>query len=114
MGGTAALRSVNKKFFRRITVLQLSYTNVYGYTWDFVAKSAYLMMNFFNRFINTYMIHRAQVHIKAHWGCGVRSEKTEKDDLSSLDMVIKIKVVKFECTMEHSNISSYCYSFHTS
>ena len=41
-------------------------------------------------------------------------KRGEKIDLISFDMVIIIKVVKFECTTEHSKISSYCYSFHTS
>ena len=47
----------------------------------------------------------------AQRGCGVRSEKTEKIDLISFDMIIKKKVVKFECTKEHSNISFYFHSF---
>ena len=42
------------------------------------------------------------------------ARKRRKVDLISFDMIIKIKVVKFECTTEHSNISSYCYSFYTS
>ena len=63
-------------------------------------------------------IHRAQVHIRGygsvHTGGAVfEARKRRKVDLINFDMVIKIKVVKFECTTEHSNISSYCYSFHT-
>ena len=43
-------------------------------------------------------------------GADFEARKRIKVDLISFDMVIKIKVVKFECTTEHS---SYCYSFHT-
>ena len=64
------------------------------------------------------MIYRAQVHIRGYGavhigGADFEARKRRKVDLISFDMVIKIKVVKFECTTEHSNISSYCYSFHT-
>ena len=38
----------------------------------------------------------------------------EKVDLISFDMVIQIKVIKLECTTDHSYIFSYCYSFLTS
>ena len=61
--------------------------------------------------------HRAQVHIRVvvHTGSAqFEARKRRKIDLISFDMVIKIKVVKFECTTEHSYISSYSYSFHTS
>ena len=47
-------------------------------------------------------------------GAEFEARTRRKVDLISIDMVIKIKVVKFECTTEDSNISSYCYSFHIS
>ena len=64
-------------------------------------------------------LHRAQVHIRGygsvHSGVKVfEARKRRKVYLISFDMVIKIKVFKFECTTEHSNISSYRYSFLTS
>ena len=64
-------------------------------------------------------IHRAQVDIMGYGSVHTEDAEFEaikrrKVDLINFDMVIKIKVVKFECTTEHSNISSYCYSFHTS
>ena len=70
-------------------------------------------------FMIVIMTHRAQVHIRGygavHTGGGeFEARKRRKVDLISFYMVIKIKVVKFEYTTEHSNISSYCYSFHTS
>ena len=40
--------------------------------------------------------------------------KRRKVDLISFDMVIKIKVVEFECSTEHSNISSYCFTIRNS
>ena len=63
--------------------------------------------------------HRAQVHIRGYGavhigGAEFEARKRRKVDLISFDMVIKIKVIKFKCTTEHSNISSYCYPFHTS
>ena len=63
--------------------------------------------------------HLAQVHIRGYGAVhigGVESEarKRRKVDLISFGVVIKMKVVNFKCTTEHSNISSYCYSFHTS
>ena len=64
-------------------------------------------------------IHRAQVHIREYGSVHTEDAEFEaikrrKVHLIWFDMVIKIKVAKFECTTEHSNISSYCYSFHTS
>ena len=55
------------------------------------------------------IFHRAQVHIRGygvvHTGdAEFEARKRRKVDLISLYMVIKIKVVKFECTTEHSNI----------
>ena len=63
--------------------------------------------------------HCAQVHIRGngsvHTGdAEFEARKRRNVDLINFDMVIKIKVVKFECTTEHSNIFSYCNSFHTS
>ena len=63
--------------------------------------------------------HRAQVHIRGYGavhigGAEFEARKRRKVDLISFDMVIKIRVVKFKCTTEHSYISSYCYSFPTS
>ena len=63
--------------------------------------------------------HRAQVHIRGYGAVHIgdaefEARKRRKVDLISFDMVIKIKVVKFECTTDHSDISTYCYSFHTS
>ena len=54
-----------------------------------------------------------QVHIRGYGvvhtgGAKFEAKKRRKVYLISFDMVIKIKVVKFECIMEHSNISSYC------
>ena len=59
------------------------------------------------------LFHRAQVHIRrygaVHTGGGeFQARKRRKVDLISFDMIIKIKIVKFEWTTEHSNISSYC------
>ena len=63
--------------------------------------------------------HRAQVHIRGYGvlhtgGAEFEARKRRKVHLISFDMVIKLKVVKFECTSEYSIISSYCYSFHNS
>ena len=63
--------------------------------------------------------HHAQMHIRGYGlvhivGAEFKARKRRKVDLISFDKVIKIKVFKFECTMEHSNISFYCYSFHIS
>ena len=37
-------------------------------------------------------------------GAECEARKRRKVDLISFDMVIKMKVVKFECTTEHSNV----------
>ena len=56
------------------------------------------------------------MHITGHevnhtGGVEIEARKQRNVDLISFDMVIKIKVVKFEFTTEHSNISSYCYTW---
>ena len=64
--------------------------------------------------INIFNYHRAQLHIReygvVHTGdAEFEWRKRRKVNLITIDMVIKIIVVKFECTTEHSNISSYGY-----
>ena len=41
-------------------------------------------------------------------GAEFKARKRRKVDLISFDKVIKIKVFKFECTMEHSNEFNKC------
>ena len=63
-------------------------------------------------FVFEYQCYRAQVHIRGYGvvhteGAEFEARKRRKVDLISFDMVNRIKIVKFECTTEHSNISSY-------
>ena len=54
-------------------------------------------------------MHRAQVHIRGYGAVHTGGAEFEVRKHRKVDLVFKVKVVKFECTTEHSNISSYCY-----
>ena len=60
------------------------------------------------------MSNYTQVHIRGNGAVHTGGVEFEVRKQRKVGLVYKIKVVKFECTTEHSNISSYCYSFHTS